>query len=127
MKEIKIGLQHSSKFLVTTGSTAVKIGSGSLPVLATPEMISLMENAAMMAVENCLEEGDTTVGAGISVSHLRPSAIGATIIATAELTQVDGRKLTFHVVAKDEDDVIGEGEHIRFIVNADNFMKKVRS
>jgi fluoroacetyl-CoA thioesterase len=126
MKEIGIGLQHTSKTLVTERNTAISMGSGELPVFATPEMIALMENAAMMAVEKYMEEGYSTVGSAINIAHIHPSAIGTTIIATATLTQIDGRKLIFHVVAKDDDKIIGEGEHVRYIVDAEKFMSKIK-
>ena len=122
---VEVGLKHSTVMTVTEGNTADYIGSGDMAVLATPAMVALMENAAMLAVALKLEEGETTVGSMISTSHLKPSKVGATILAEAELTAVEGRKLTFAVKAFDGETLIGEGEHIRFIVNRDKFLSKL--
>ena len=107
------------------GNTAEYIGSGDMAVLATPTMVALMENAAMLAVALKLEEGETTVGSMISTSHLKPSKIGNSISAIAELTAIEGRKLTFKIEAYDGETLIGEGEHIRFIVNREKFLSKL--
>lgn len=119
---LKEGLTHTSRLTVTDAQTAQVIGSGDLPVLATPAMLALMENAAMLAVANELEEGQTTVGGHISSSHLKPSKVGAMVEATATLTKVDRRKLFFHVVTKQDGEVIGEGDHLRFVVDRQRFM-----
>lgn len=119
------GLKRQSVMRVTDGNTAEFIGSGDMAVLATPAMVALMENAAMLAVALHLDEGDTTVGSMISTSHLKPSKIGATISAIAELVEVDGRKLTFKIEAYDADVLIGSGEHIRYVVNREKFLSKL--
>ena len=119
------GLKRQSVMRVTDGNTAEFIGSGDMAVLATPAMVTLMENAAMLAVALHLDEGDTTVGSMISTSHLKPSKIGATISAIAELVEVDGRKLTFKIEAYDADVLIGSGEHIRYVVNREKFLSKL--
>lgn len=120
---LKEGLTHTSRLTVSEAQIAQVIGSGDLPVLATPAMLALMENAAMLAVANELEEGQTTVGGHISSSHLKPSKVGAMVEATATLTKIDRRKLSFHVVAKDNGEVIGEGDHLRFVVDKQRFMQ----
>lgn len=120
---LKEGLTHTSRLTVSEAQTAQVIGSGDLPVLATPAMLALMENAAMLAVANELEDGQTTVGGHISLSHLKPSRVGAMVEATATLTKVDRRKLFFHVMAKQDGEVIGEGEHLRFVVDKQRFMQ----
>ena len=119
---MKEGLSHTSHLVVSQSDTALSLGSGDMEVLATPRMIALMENAAMLAVAPALAPGETTVGGQISVSHLKPSAVGATISATAVLTRVEGRKLTFALSASEGDKRIGEGTHIRFIVNREKFL-----
>ena len=119
------GLKHQSVMRVTDGNTAEFIGSGDMAVLATPAMIALMENAAMLAVALHLDEGDTTVGSMISTSHLKPSKIGATISAIAERVEVDGRKLSFKIEAYDGDVLIGSGEHVRYVVNREKFLSKL--
>lgn len=119
------GLTHTSTAIVCEETTAAKIGSGDMPVLATPAMMALMENAAMLAVSDELPDGSSTVGGHIESTHLRPSAIGAEIKATATLEKVDGRKLYFKVEAYDGDTLIGEGKHLRFIVDRQKFMSKL--
>ena len=81
---VEKGLKHQSVMRVVDGNTADYIGSGDMAVLATPAMVALMENAAMMAVAPHLAEGETTVGSMISTSHLKPSKVGAIILASAE-------------------------------------------
>ena len=122
---LEIGLKHQSVMRVMDGNTAEYIGSGDMAVLATPAMVALMENAAMLAVALHLEEGETTVGSMISTSHLKPSTVGNSISAIAELKNMEGRKLTFAISAYDGDTLIGEGEHIRFIVNREKFLSKL--
>ena len=121
---MEIGLTHTSTLTVENKHLAIQAGSGDLEVLATPVMMALMENAAMLAVKEALDEGMTTVGGHISSSHLKPTALGKTI--TAILTGIEGRKLTFKVIAEDETGTIGEGEHLRFIVDRKKFMAKLQ-
>ncbi len=122
---METGLKHTSTLTVEEKHLAVNVGSGDLRVLATPAMMALMENAAMLAVAPELPEGSTTVGGQIASSHLKPTAIGKLVKATATLVEVDGRKLKFTIVAEDENGVIGEGEHLRFIVDKERFMSKL--
>lgn len=119
------GLRYESVATVGDENTAVGMGSGDLPVFATPAMAALMENAAMMAVAGHLPAGATTVGTEIGVSHVKASPVGARITASAELVEVDGRRLVFAVRARDERGTIGEGSHTRFIVDRDRFMGKL--
>ena len=123
---LKKGLTARSTTMVVRENTAEVMGSGNLPVFATPAMVALLENAAMLAVASELEEGNTTVGALMNVSHVKPSGMGAEIQATARLVAVEGRKLTFEVKAEDGEGVIGEGTHVRYVVNAGKFMAKVK-
>ena len=97
-----------------------------LGVFATPSMVALMEHAAMTAVAAALPEGSSTVGAEMNVTHIKPSGLGAEITATAVLTGVEGRKLTFNVGARDAEGMIGEGVHVRYVVDREKFMAKVR-
>jgi predicted thioesterase len=122
---IEIGLKHTSELTVSDSVTAVRMGSGDMPVLATPAMLALMENAAMLAVANELPEGCTTVGGYIESSHLKPSKIGDRVCATAEVTKVDGKKIEFRVAAYCGDVLLGEGTHLRFIVDKERFMAKL--
>lgn len=122
---LETGLTHTSSLTVTEAITATVIGSGDMPVLATPAMMALMENAAMLAVAPELPEGSTTVGGHIESSHLKPTPLGVEVKAEATLTKVDGRKLYFTVKAMQGDTVIGEGTHLRFIVDREKFMSKL--
>lgn len=122
---IETGLKYTSELTVTDDVTAVKMGSGDMPVLATPAMMALMENAAMMAVAKELPEGSTTVGGHIESSHLRPTKVGDKVTATAEVTKVDGKKISFKVAAYSGDTLLGEGTHLRFIVDKERFMSKL--
>ena len=120
------GYFYTSTTVVNNNNTAKTLGSGDMDVFATPAMVALMENAAMNAVAPHLEEGQTTVGTQISTSHIKASALGATITATAVLTAVDGRSLTFEITARDGENVIGEGIHTRFIVDRERFLSKLK-
>ena len=122
---METGLTFTSKAVVKKENTAITMGSGDMEVFATPAMVALMENAAMKAVAAELSEGATTVGAMMNTSHIKPSPIGAEVSATAVLTEVDGRKLTFSVKASDEAGVVGEGTHIRYIVDRERFLSKL--
>ena len=106
---IEIGLKHTSELTVTDTVTAIQMGSGDMPVLATPAMMALMENAAMLAVADELPEGCTTVGGHIESSHLKPSKIGDKVTATAEVTKVDGKKIEFKVSSYSGEAILGEG------------------
>ena len=122
---METGLSYTATMRVSAEVTAEYIGSGDLAVLATPAMCALMENAAMMAVANHLEEGQTTVGTALNIEHSRATKVGKEVTATAVLTAVNGRELQFNIAARDEIGVIGEGTHTRFIVNREKFMAKL--
>lgn len=123
---MNIGLSYTATTTVNQNNTALALGSGDMEVFATPAMVALMENAAMNAVAPYLEAGQTTVGTQITTSHIKASALGATISATATLTAVDGRSLTFEITAREGDKVIGEGSHTRFIVDRERFLAKLK-
>ena len=123
--ELTEGLKHTSRLVVTEVHTAIAAGSGDMPVLATPMMLALMENAAMLAVAPALGEDETTVGGHIASSHLAPSPIGAEVEATAVLERVEGRKLYFSVTAREGDRLVGEGTHLRFVVSRTRLLSKL--
>lgn len=122
---LKEGLKYTSMVLVGEENCASAVGSGGLMVFATPSMVALMENAAMNAVAPFLPSGSTTVGTEINTTHIKPSAIGSEVKATATLVAVEGRKLIFDVEAADEKGTIGKGSHVRFIVDVERFMAKL--
>ncbi len=122
---IETGLKYTSEMTVTEDVTAMVIGSGDMPVLATPMMMALMENAAMLAVKDKLPEGLTTVGGHIESSHLKPSKIGDVVRTEAEVTKVEGKKIEFRVSAYSDKTLLGEGTHLRFIVDREKFMSRL--
>ena len=121
----EIGLTYTSTLVVSKDHVAAVMGSGDLHVFATPAMVALMENAAMLAVAEHLPEGSTTVGAMMNTSHVKPSPVDESIKATAVLTEVEGRKLTFEIKAEDSKGIIGEAVHVRYIVDRERFMSKL--
>ncbi|MGN1328993.1 MAG: thioesterase family protein [Eubacterium sp.] len=126
MKEFTSVMKSEAITVVNSTNTAVAVGSGSLQVYATPMMIALMEEATCNAAAPLLDEGETTVGTRISVSHDKASGMGTTVTAYAALEEIDGRRLIFSVSAKDSDgNVIGKGEIERFVVLSEKFMKRV--
>ena len=128
MKEFEHELKGEAMILVNSAYTAIAARSGSLEVLGTPYMIALMEKATCSACESLLDEGETTVGTVINITHDKASGLGELIKASATLKAVDGRKLTFDVIATDsKEDIIGKGTITRFVVNGERFMSKVES
>ena len=121
------GLSAELSITVTDADTASKWGSGLVPVYSTPALVGLMEAAAVKALEGQLEAGKTTVGGHIDVHHLAATPVGMAVRARAELTAIDGRKLTFQVVAWDEAEKIGEALHERFLVDTEKFVAKVQA
>jgi predicted thioesterase len=121
---LETGLRGEMTTKVTHENTAAFVGAGGVEVFGTPMMIALMENAAWRAVADHLEEGYVTVGTLVNVRHLAATPLGQQVRATAELVEIDGRRLVFRVEAYDEQRKIGEGIHERFIVNLERFMKK---
>lgn len=111
---------------VTPDKSAAAVGSGLLPVYSTPSMIALMEKTASAAVEPLLGPGQVTVGSEIHVYHKKASAIGAQITCRARLQSVEENRLQFEVEAYDENQLIGEGTHIRYIVDRERFMNKLK-
>ena len=125
--ELKEGIKNTGTMTVTEDLCANAWGSGGLQVYATPAMIALMENTAWASVEPCMEEGKSTVGTKLDVSHLSASPVGARITCESELVEVDGRRLVFKVNASDDAGPIGEGMHERFIINTEKFMARTEA
>jgi fluoroacetyl-CoA thioesterase len=127
MEEIIPGLVGQTELLVGEENTARHLGSGNVAVLATPEMVRLVEKAAVAAVDHLLPNGYRTVGVAVNVRHLAATPVGMRARAQAELVTVEGRKLTFRVEAFDEVEKIGEGEHRRVIVELERFRERVEA
>ncbi len=124
---MEVGMKNTATEIVAEQNTATKLGSGLLPVYATPAMIALMEKCAAECVAPSLEEGKTSVGTLLNVKHISASPVGIKITCTATLTEIDGRRLVFRVEASDEKGLIGEGTHERFIVDCDRFLAKCQN
>lgn len=123
---LELGLKASVEIVVEHKDTAAAFGSGNVLVLATPMMVTLMENAALKAVQPALEEGMTTVGTHLDVSHKAATPMGMKATAEAELIEIKGKKLIFKVVARDEKEIVGEGTHTRYIVETEKFLAATR-
>ena len=116
---------NTQTITVTENQTAQHVGSGGLPVFATPSLIALMESTAMNMLTE-LPEGKTSVGTEISIKHLKASAVGAKVHCTASIIGIEGRKYSFEVKAFDDNGfVLGEGTHERFVVDIEKFMGKL--
>ena len=123
---ITIGLKGRSETVVTEHNTADAVGSGLVPVLATPYMIALMENAASTSLLPYLAADEGTVGTHLDVAHTSATPIGMKVWADAVVTAVDGKKITFEVSAFDEAGEIGRGTHERFIIRPEKFLAKAQ-
>jgi predicted thioesterase len=125
MDELRPGLTGSVTWKATERHSAEAWGSGAVPVFATPSLVGLMEMAAMEALRGRLSDSDTTVGTRIDVSHLAATPLGDEVRAEATLVAVDGRRLSFDIVAHDSCQKIGEGRHERVIVSRDRFLARL--
>ncbi len=125
MEHLEIGLAGEVQREVEVRHTAQHLGSGNVQVLATPVMIALMEEAAVAAVDHWLPEGQRTVGVHLDVQHTAPTPIGMDVTARAELTNIDGRVLTFHVVVSDTQEQVGAGTHKRAIIDVARFQDRI--
>ena len=124
---LTVGIEGRQEQMVSDAMTADKIGSGSVPVFATPMMVALMERTCSESVQPWLDDGQTTVGVRLDISHLSATPVGMRVWCKSELTEIDRRRLTFRVATYDEAGLIGEGCHERFIVDADAFVLKARA
>ena len=124
MEELRPGITGHAETTVNEKNTAAAMGSGLLPVFATPAMLALMEQAAASSVQPYLAEGEGSVGTRLEVSHLAATPIGLAVRAESELTLVDRRRLVFTVRAWAGEELIGEGRHERFIIQNQRFLEK---
>jgi len=126
LSTLNVGSKGSADLLVGVEHTAPHVGSGMVPVLATPVMINLIEAAALAAVEHLLPAGHQSLGIHLDIRHFAATPVGMRIRATAELVSVDGRTLAFRVEAHDEREPIGGGSHQRVVVNVARFDQRVQ-
>lgn len=124
---LAIGMKAEKIEPVTKDNTAIKFGSGTVAVFATPAMVGLMEGACVAVVDRLLPETMTTVGIDLNIRHLAATPVGMTVRAVAELTEIDGNRLIFKVEAFDNKEQIGKGTHERYIVDIEKFSQKAEA
>ena len=124
---MNIGIKGVQSVTVTEENTAKKVGSGMLPVFATPAMAALMEKTAALSVAPYLGEGEGTVGISLNIRHLAAPPVGLTVTCESELIEIDRKRLVFSLKVSDGVDVIGDGTHERFIINNEKFMTKAEA
>ncbi|MHB1406316.1 MAG: thioesterase family protein [Desulfitobacteriaceae bacterium] len=122
---VQIGQKGRAETVVAEHNTAKALGSGLVEVFATPAMVALMEEAAVQALD--LVPGESSVGTALTIKHLAATPLGLKVWATAELIEIDRRRLVFSVEAFDEQEKIGEGRHERFIIDSSKFLDKVNA
>ncbi len=120
--ELKPGLTGEASMEVRVGNTAIEVGSGSVPVFATPMLVAIMENAAINAITEHLPQGTSSVGTRVDCRHLAATPIGMKVTARAELVEVDRKRLLFKIEAFDEEEKVGEGQHERFLIDLEKFL-----
>ncbi|HWS47599.1 MAG TPA: hotdog domain-containing protein [Acidimicrobiia bacterium] len=120
------GLTASVTLLVTDADTAVSLGSGDVPLLATPRVIALAEEATVAALVGALPDGATTVGYEVQLAHVLPTPVGDTVTAEATLESVEGRRLSFRVAVKHARGLVAAGRVTRVIVSRDRFLERAR-
>lgn len=121
---VRLGLAAKIDLEVTEADTALAARSGDVPVLATPRIIALVEEAAVAAVAGQLATGETTVSMQVQVEHLAPSPVGDTVTATAKLAKIEGRRLKFSVTVSDPRGLVAAGKVTRVVVERDRFMDR---
>jgi fluoroacetyl-CoA thioesterase len=126
LSNLQPGTKGTAHLVVGVEHTAPSIGSGKVPVLATPVMINVIEAAALAAVEHLLPAGHQSLGIHLDVKHFAATPIGMGVVATAELIAVDGRMLSFRVEARDDREPIGGGSHQRVVVNVARFDERIQ-
>ncbi len=119
------GMHFTAELEVTQNDTALRYDSGLVEVFATPAMVALMESAAYRLAAPHLPEGHGTVGVEIATTHVKATPVGMKVRATATLVGIEGRRLSFNLVACDEEGEIGRGTHVRSIINTQRFMAKL--
>ena len=125
---VELGIRGRQETTVTSANVATNVGSGKVKVFATPMMIALIEKAAVLSIEPCLEEGQSSVGMHINVSHCAATPMGMMQVwAETEVIEIDCRRVTFSVKAYDERGLIGKGTHERFIIDIEKFQSKAEN
>jgi predicted thioesterase len=123
--DIRPGLRGTKEIVVAAEHTAPHVGSGKVPVLATPVVVNLLEAAALAAVEHLLPEGMQSLGIQLDVRHFAATPVGMRVRAEAEVVAIEGRALRFRLSAADEVEPISEGTHERVVVTVARFDKRM--
>ncbi|WP_449064919.1 thioesterase family protein [Planomonospora algeriensis] len=118
------GLRSRLLIMVEQEDTAIKVGSGDVPVLGTPRLLALAERATVQAIADVLDPGQTSVGTRVALEHLAASPIGAHVEISAELTEVDGRRLVFAFAARDRETTVATGTIERVVVDRERFLSR---
>jgi len=124
---LEIGATADINFTADALATATALGSGDMPILGTPKVVALCEEAAVKSVANFLDEGSTTVGTHISIDHVAPTPVGSSVVATAVVIAVDGRTIEFEVSVSELDLIVARGTHTRVIVARERFLERLAS
>ena len=124
---LETGIKGTKTVTVNESNTAKTMGSGTLDVFATPELIALMEETCWRSVADELDEGCGTVGTLLEIRHTAPTPVGMEVTCESVLTEVDGRRLVFTVQAHDAKGIVGEGKHERFIIQNEKFQEKANA
>ena len=125
--QLKSGLVGHAELFVATEHTAPHVGSGAVPVLATPVLVNLLEAAALDAAERFVADGQQTVGIRLDIRHFAATPVGMNVRAQAEVINVDGRRIAFHVWAEDDVELIADGTHERVIITLEKFDARMRA
>lgn len=122
---VQPGLTATVTTTVIDDDTAIAVGSGDVPVLATPRVVALCERASIEALGDRLEPGMTSVGAAVQISHVAPSEVGVEVRTEATLERVEGRRLTFTVAVTDPRGLVAAGKVTRVIVDRERFLERL--
>ncbi|MBI5280139.1 MAG: thioesterase family protein [Candidatus Solibacter usitatus] len=125
MNQIPLGTTYDHPLLVTPEVAIDFLGNDDARVLATPWMIAYMEWACRNAIKPYLDENEDSVGAVVNVKHLAATPVGMPVTFTGTVLDVEGRRVTFNVVARDEREIVGEGTHERFVINVPKFVARL--
>ncbi len=125
MKLIAAGITCQLAELVTDDKSASRVGSGLLDVYSTPAMIALMEKASYLCVQEFSDENETTVGGAVNIRHMKPTAIGKTVVCKSTVIEVKDTRIEFEVEVKEDEVVIGKGMHTRFVIDKSEFVKNL--
>jgi fluoroacetyl-CoA thioesterase len=125
MAALEAGARGEARLVVGEADTAIALGSGDVPALATPRIVALCEEASVRAITSALVPGVTTVGMRVQLDHLQPTGVGVEVVAEAVLEKVEGRRLTFHVSVNDPGGLVAAGRVTRVLVDVERFLDKL--